>query len=139
MNPVEIRQQIEKFSTVSYSRSGGPGGQNVNKVNTKVLLTLPVEKLSCLSSSEQSLLRQKLSSRINSRDELYIQVQDTRSQLYNRELAVDQLTSLIRQSLIRQRKRKNTRPTRSSVEKRLSRKKKRGEQKKTRSSRNWHD
>ncbi len=139
MNPTELRQQIEKFSSVSYSRSGGPGGQNVNKVNTKVLLTIPLDQLSCLNESEQALVRQKLSSRINSRDELYIQVQDTRSQFYNRQLAVEQLMSLIRQSLIRQRKRKNTKPTRSSVEKRLSQKKKRGDKKKSRNSRNWMD
>ena len=128
----DLIREIEETGSFSFARSGGPGGQNVNKVNTKVLLTLRLDSLNCLGPSQKALVRQKLKNRLNARGELFIQIQQERSQLLNRTLAVEQLSDLILQSIKRPKVRKKTRPTRSSVEKRLSSKKRNATKKQTR-------
>ncbi|MDC7241981.1 MAG: alternative ribosome rescue aminoacyl-tRNA hydrolase ArfB [Spirochaetales bacterium] len=140
MNKEALQECIQKEGQFSFSRSGGPGGQNVNKVNTKVLLTLPMESLAfCLSEEEINRVRGKLTGRINSRDELFLQFQEERSQLMNRERSVDKMAELIENSLKVQKKRKKTRPGRAAKEKRLNAKKKQGEKKKSRSRISIHD
>ena len=130
----KIIDDIEDKSAVSFSRSGGPGGQNVNKLNTKVLLSVPIEDLSSLSENEKQILREKLSGRINSSDEIFVQSASTRSQLKNRKEAVKRLALIIKKALTPVRKRKRTKPSRSSVEKRLQDKKRKSEIKKSRRS-----
>ena len=137
MNRQILIQQIESSGVFSYARSGGPGGQNVNKVNTKVLLTLDPESLDSLTPSQRERVRWKLGSRLNSRGELYVQVQQERSQLLNRQTAVEMLADLILKSLERPRKRNRTRPTKGSVERRLNKKKRLGAKKKSRSRSSW--
>ena len=132
MDRERLIQQIEEKGAFSFARSGGPGGQNVNKVNTKVLLTVPLESLDGLSPEERERLRRKLASRINVQGELFIQMQQERSQLLNRQRAVERLADLMMQGLAKPRPRKKTKPTKASVERRLERKKRLGDKKKSR-------
>ncbi|MDC7235146.1 MAG: alternative ribosome rescue aminoacyl-tRNA hydrolase ArfB [Spirochaetales bacterium] len=139
MNKETLAQAIQKEGKFSFSRSGGPGGQNVNKVNTKVLLTVSPEALDCLSDDQIHRVKEKLSGRINGEGELFIQFQEERSQLMNREKAVLRLADLILESLVVRKKRKKTRPGRAAVQKRLDSKKKQSDKKKNRGSIRFHD
>lgn len=132
-------EAIHKEGTFSFSRSGGPGGQNVNKVNTKVLLTVSPDNLNCLSEDEIQRVKEKLVSRINSDGDLYIQLQEERSQLMNREKAVERIAELISQAIFVQKKRKKTRPGRGAVQRRLDGKKKLSNKKKSRGSISLND
>ncbi len=132
VNPDLLEKDIEKSGIFSFSRSAGPGGQNVNKVNSRVTLTVPVEEIYSLSIEEKARLRIKLAGRINTKDELFISVQQERSQLRNREIAVENLTLLICDSLRRNKKRKKTKPSRAAVEARIADKKRRAGIKKNR-------
>ncbi|WP_372935190.1 alternative ribosome rescue aminoacyl-tRNA hydrolase ArfB [Mariniphaga sediminis] len=117
---------------VSASRSSGPGGQNVNKVNTKIELRFPVSKSEVLNETEKRLILSKLNSRINLQGELLITASSERSQWQNREQATQKLFELIEKALTRPRKRKKTQPTIASRLKRLESKKKRGQKKQLR-------
>ncbi len=112
-----------KFST---SRSSGPGGQNVNKVNSKVELRFNVEMSAILSEFEKEIILKKLKNKINSENELIITVQSDRSQLKNKNEAIDKFNQLISKALTPRKKRRPTSPTKSSVEKRLKQKKEDG-------------
>ncbi|OQY31312.1 MAG: hypothetical protein B6241_14325 [Spirochaetaceae bacterium 4572_59] len=132
MNRDLLLREIEEKGTFSFARSGGPGGQNVNKVNTKVLLTIPLESLNCLNAHQKGMVRTKMGSRINAQDEFFIHMQQERSQLMNKQLALELLADLIMQSTKHVKARRKTRPTRGSVERRLSSKKKNASKKKSR-------
>jgi ribosome-associated protein len=106
----------------SFARSSGPGGQNVNKVNSKTLLSVPLDRLALLTEHQRQIVAEKLSSRVVD-GALTIQVQDTRSQWENRELALRRLETLIRDALKPVKARRATRPTRASKERRLTAKK----------------
>lgn len=114
------------FST---SRSSGPGGQNVNKVNSKVELRFTIEKSQLLSEREKQIIQHKLKNRINNDGELIITVQTDRSQLKNKEEAIEKFQKLITQALTPRKPRGTTRPTKASVEKRLENKRLTGEKK----------
>lgn len=117
---------------VSASRSSGPGGQNVNKVNTKIELRFPVSKSEILNETEKRLILSKLNSRINLLGELLITASSERSQWQNREQATRKFFELIEKALTRPRKRKKTQPTTASRLKRLESKKKQGQKKQLR-------
>jgi ribosome-associated protein len=114
------------------SRSSGPGGQNVNKVNTKVSLRWPVVASVILSSEERDTITQKLASRITLEGELVISAQDKRSQLQNKEAALAKLDELLTKAFVKKKKRKATKPSKVAVQKRIESKKRQGEKKKMR-------
>lgn len=122
---------IEHEAVIQHSRSSGPGGQNVNKVNSRVTLRIPIDKFP-LSVQDRTRLTERLAGRINSEGELIISSGDTRSQLQNRKLAETRAAALISGALQRPKKRRKTKPSRSSVERRLKEKKQRSDLKKNR-------
>ena len=132
MNPLALRTWIETSGEFSFSRSAGPGGQNVNKLNTKVTLSLNLSEIEGLTPEEQLRLQQRLHTRISSDNRLVLQVQDTRSQIGNREIAVLRAADLIASSVKQNKKRRPTAPTKASKARRISGKKQRGAIKKDR-------
>ncbi|OQX98819.1 MAG: hypothetical protein B6I20_10620 [Bacteroidetes bacterium 4572_117] len=115
--------------SISASRSSGPGGQNVNKVNTKVEVRLNIEGSNLLSDDEKNLLFEKLANKINKLGELIVVAQSERTQLQNKEKAIEKLNSLIENALKVEKKRKKTRIPKSIIEKRLKNKKLKSEKK----------
>lgn len=111
------------------SRSSGPGGQNVNKVNSKVELRFSISSSELLTINEKEILLKKLKNKINSDGELLIAVQTDRSQLRNKEIAIEKFYLLIEKALTPRKTRKASRPTKASIERRLDAKKQLGEKK----------
>ena len=132
MNKLELHESIIKNSQITFARSGGKGGQNVNKVNTKVCLQLAVSAIGGITEEERMLLRNKLSSIINSEDFLYLNVDDERFQELNRKIALSRIENRIVQALVVPKKRKPTKPTKASKERKLKMKRIRSELKKCR-------
>ena len=101
------------------SRSSGPGGQNVNKVSSKVEVRFNFRISLLLNESEKALIAEKLVNKINKEGEIVLVAQTDRSQLKNKEIVVEKLFSLLEKALTPRKKRLKTKPTRGSVEKRL--------------------
>ncbi|MFV0593810.1 MAG: alternative ribosome rescue aminoacyl-tRNA hydrolase ArfB [Draconibacterium sp.] len=125
----EIKKQLETECTFSASRSSGPGGQNVNKVNTKVELRFSVELSQVFSDDEKSILFKKLKNRINSEGELILASDAERSQLRNRIKVTVLFFDLIEKALTPPKKRFKTKPTLVSRLKRVESKKQHSEKK----------
>jgi len=123
------------------SRSGGPGGQNVNKVSSRITLRFDLERTTALTAEQRQRVRQKLSSRISSEGVLQISSQRTRSQDLNREDAVARFAELLRGALHEDKARVKTKATRSSREERLKEKRIRTSVKQARAkgSKAWDD
>lgn len=109
-----------KFKT---ARSGGKGGQNVNKVETMVEGYWYIDGSSLFSYEEKEQIKLKLANKINSAGFLLVKSQAARTQLANKELVIKKMNELVRKSLILQKKRKATKPTKASREKRIETKK----------------
>ncbi|MDR1517004.1 MAG: aminoacyl-tRNA hydrolase [Dysgonamonadaceae bacterium] len=131
MSP-DIEKLLEEcvFSAV---RSSGSGGQNVNKVATKVILTLDVEASSALSEQQKTLVREKLATRINKEGILQIDCDTERSQFLNKRAIIKKFQLLIAKALKENKKRIATKPTLQSIRRRIDDKKHQSEKKKGRS------
>ena len=114
------------------TRSSGPGGQNVNKVNTRVELRFDIRTSSLLSDEEKEVLMQKLANRINAEGILLLSSQVGRTQLDNREKVTEKFYKLISRALVPPKKRIPTTPTKSSILKRKKEKIIRSEKKSNR-------
>lgn len=108
------------------SRSGGPGGQHANTSSTRVEVLWNVARSAVLDEKQRARLLQRLDNRINAEGVLQVASSEQRSQLQNREAAETRLAELVRKALQKRRRRKPTRPTRASKERRLKEKKHRG-------------
>ena len=132
-NKLNIDRDFQREFEFQFARSGGPGGQHINKTETKVELRFHVENSTLLSDEEKSLIRNKLGNKINDEGYLQIFVQEYRSQLKNKETAQERFYELLTTALKKEKKRIRTRPTRKSVESRILNKKRQSEKKQTRS------
>lgn len=118
--------------TFSFSRSGGPGGQNVNKVNSKVTLRWNVKASNQISEELKTLFLQRLSSRINAEGVLMLTEQSSRSQHQNKEEILKNLDALLLRAQKPKKKRKPTKPTKAAKQKRLEGKRHQSEKKQLR-------
>ena len=129
--PVTERPFQKEFSFQT-ARSSGPGGQHVNKTETKVELRFHIDNSQLLTEEEKDVLKKKLVNRITNEGFLSITVQEYRSQLKNKQQAVELFMELFQKALKKRKKRIPTRPTKSAVEKRIQGKKKTSEKKSNR-------
>lgn len=114
-----MRDIPESEILVEYARSSGPGGQNVNKRDTKAVARWKIGASTAFSGVEKARIRSFAANRTNGEDEVVIAAEDERSQLRNRETAVARLRDLVRAALVPKKTRRPTRPTRASKERRL--------------------
>ena len=127
----------ESELTFTASRSGGPGGQNVNKVSSRVTLSFDVVNSSALSEEQKRMILVKLAGRINKDGLLRVVSQRTRSQELNRADVLERFVDLLRRALTPKRPRIETRTPARARERRLDKKKKRTAIKEGRSRRGW--
>jgi ribosome-associated protein len=132
------KQEILKALTYKTSRSGGKGGQNVNKVSSKVELNFDLKSTTLFTEEEKSRLFQKLANRINAEGILQIITEEERSQLQNKERSVQKLLNLLKTALYIPKVRKPIKPNKSAIEKRLK-SKQLNAMKKINRKRDWND
>lgn len=109
----------ESEMEITFVRSGGKGGQNVNKLSTKAKLAWNIEKSATFSDEEKQKIREVLANRINKEDKIYLEAQEERSQLQNKERVIERLHNLIRTALEPTKERIPTEPTYGSQQRRL--------------------
>jgi ribosome-associated protein len=114
-----VTRDFDKEIIFSYSRSSGPGGQNVNKVNTRVELRFNVIQSECLGQEEKALVLKKLINKINKDGELILVSQAERSQMRNKENVMTKFYLIVSKALTPAKTRKPSKPTKASREKRL--------------------
>lgn len=128
----EMRELLLKEISYSTSRSSGPGGQHVNKTESKVTLCWNLEKSIVFTEDQKELLHLRLRSRLTGEGDLLMSSESSRSQAANKEDVTERFLSLIEASLRPVKKRIKTKPSSAAVEKRLKEKKARGERKRSR-------
>ena len=117
----------------SAARSAGPGGQNVNKVSTRVTVVFDLAGSRVLDEAQKALIAERLATRIDKAGGLHVVAQRHRTQSRNRDAAFERLAELLREALHVDPPRRETRPTRSSREERLEGKRRRADAKRGRS------
>jgi ribosome-associated protein len=132
MEPLVVRPGVfipADAMTMQASRSGGPGGQNVNKVSSKVELRTDLGRVAGLDDAANARLRALAAGKLDGEGRLLVVSQRSRDQHANLEDARDKVRALVLAALVEPRRRRRTRPTRGSVERRLADKRRRGTQK----------
>jgi len=109
------KEQIVKELNFKAIRSSGAGGQHVNKTSSKIELTFDLENSLALSDKEKDLLKEKLASKLTKDNQLILYCEETRSQHKNKELAIKRFLRLLKTNLIKPKKRRPTKPSRSSI------------------------
>lgn len=120
---IPTKEDVLKVAAFKTSRSGGKGGQNVNKVSSKVELILNIKDAYFLTEDEKKLLLKRLRPRLDSDFNLHIVAQEDRSQLMNKERSIVKLISLLKSSLVVDKKRVNTKIPKTIIDKRRENKK----------------
>lgn len=119
---IPAKEELTKELTFKTSRSGGKGGQNVNKVSSKVELIFNIQQSIFFTEEQKNLLTERLAGRLDTEGNLHIISQEDRSQLLNKQRTILKLVDLLTRSLHVQKKRKPTKTPKSVIEKRLSNK-----------------
>lgn len=114
------------------SRSGGPGGQNVNKVNSKISLRFEIRQSQILTDDEKEIISQRLSSYLTKDGILHISSQESRSQLENKQAVLAKLDALLAKAFEKRKARKKSKPSQAVIKKRIESKKRLSEKKKWR-------
>jgi len=131
--PINPRLSIpEREITFATSTSSGPGGQHVNRVETRVTLLFDLEASESLNAEQRERIRERLATRINKAGVLRVSSQKHRSQAANREAAAERFAALLADALEEEPPRKPTRPSRAAKRRRLRKKRRRGEIKRLR-------
>lgn len=139
MNRPELKASIEDACRLDFARSGGPGGQNVNKVNSKAIARIRLDEVRGLTAAEYRHALEGLASRLTVEGELVVQASEERDQGRNRETAVARLVALVAGAAAIPKRRIPTSPGRGARERRLSSKHAHGEAKRRRMDRGRED
>lgn len=141
-NDVHVKNGItipEHELEITASRSGGAGGQHVNKTSTRITLRWNVKTTAALNDEQKQRVLENLASRLTSDGDLIIHNSESRSQQQNKERALAQLGSIIRKALYVPKKRMKTRVPKQAKKARVESKRRHGEIKKMRGKRGWED
>lgn len=136
---IEQKELLLKEISFQTSRSQGSGGQHINKVETRVELFWSPKESHVFDDKEKDRLLQQLKKKMNKQGTVFLSSQQSRSQLKNKEMAVEKFFKLIEQKLSPPKTRKATQPTTSSKEERIQEKKKISDKKKQRRSKQYED
>ncbi len=122
-----LKSRIEREIWFEFSHSTGAGGQHVNKAATRAVICFVVDSSSVFSAAEKVLIKTRLRNRISADGILRLAVEDSRSQAYNRNLALTRLSDILSEAIVRPKKRVNTSPTHGAKKRRLKNKRIRSE------------